>query len=149
MHELYTIHKQDEWDRFHESITEWRKARTSALLLRKDRGFDHGIAAREFSNVPLPKLSVRDVGKRYDLGDGTTIEAVRDVSFDLQEGEICALLGPSGCGKSTVLRLVAGLEDRQPRGNDGGEASTIWRRRLCICMREEMRDDTNALALPH
>ena len=59
----------------------------------------------------VPKLSVRDVGKRYDLGDGTTIEAVRDVSFDLQEGEICALLGPSGCGKSTVLRLVAGLED--------------------------------------
>ena len=33
------------------------------------------------------------------------------MSFDVKEGEICALLGPSGCGKSTVLRLVAGLED--------------------------------------
>jgi NitT/TauT family transport system ATP-binding protein len=59
----------------------------------------------------MPKLSVRGVGKRFDLGDGTSIEAVRDVSFDVREGEICALLGPSGCGKSTVLRLVAGLED--------------------------------------
>jgi NitT/TauT family transport system ATP-binding protein len=59
----------------------------------------------------LAKLSVRCVGKRFDLGDGTAIEAVRDVSFDVREGEICALLGPSGCGKSTVLRLVAGLED--------------------------------------
>jgi ABC-type nitrate/sulfonate/bicarbonate transport system ATPase subunit len=70
--------------------------------------------------MPLPsqmttsraaKLSVRGVGKRYDLGNRMTVEAVRDVSFDVTEGEICALLGPSGCGKSTVLRMVAGLED--------------------------------------
>ena len=60
---------------------------------------------------PPAKLSVRGVDKRYDLGNRTTIEAVRDVSFEVKEGEICALLGPSGCGKSTVLRLVAGLED--------------------------------------
>src|SRR5689334_5015222 len=57
------------------------------------------------------KLSVRKVGKRYDLGDRTTIEAVRNVSFDVMTGEICALLGPSGCGKSTVLRMAAGLEE--------------------------------------
>jgi NitT/TauT family transport system ATP-binding protein len=59
----------------------------------------------------VAKLSVRHVGKSYALGGGGTIEAVRDVSFDVYEGEICALLGPSGCGKSTVLRMVAGLED--------------------------------------
>ena len=63
------------------------------------------------STARLAKLSVRGVGKRYDLGNRTTIEAVRDVSFDVTEGEICALLGPSGCGKSTVLRIVAGLEE--------------------------------------
>jgi NitT/TauT family transport system ATP-binding protein len=57
------------------------------------------------------KLSVRGVGKRYDLGNRTTIDAVRNVSFEVLQGEICVLLGPSGCGKSTVLRLVAGLED--------------------------------------
>ena len=38
------------------------------------------------------------------------IEAVRDVSLEVEEGRILALLGPSGCGKSTVLRLIAGLE---------------------------------------
>jgi NitT/TauT family transport system ATP-binding protein len=59
----------------------------------------------------VAKLSVRNVGKSYALGGGGTIEAVRDVSFDVYEGEICVLLGPSGCGKSTVLRMVAGLED--------------------------------------
>jgi NitT/TauT family transport system ATP-binding protein len=59
----------------------------------------------------VAKLSVRGVGKSFTLGGGGTIEAVRDVSFDVLEGEICALLGPSGCGKSTVLRMVAGLED--------------------------------------
>jgi NitT/TauT family transport system ATP-binding protein len=59
----------------------------------------------------VAKLSVRGVGKRYDLGNRMMIEAVRNISFDVMEGEICALLGPSGCGKSTMLRMVAGLED--------------------------------------
>ena len=35
---------------------------------------------------------------------------LRDISFDVADGEFCILLGPSGCGKSTVLRLIAGLE---------------------------------------
>jgi len=59
----------------------------------------------------VTKLSVRGVGKTYELDRKSTIEAVHNVSFDVMDGEICALLGPSGCGKSTVLRMVAGLED--------------------------------------
>jgi multiple sugar transport system ATP-binding protein len=35
---------------------------------------------------------------------------LKDISFEVADGEFCILLGPSGCGKSTVLRLVAGLE---------------------------------------
>jgi ABC-type nitrate/sulfonate/bicarbonate transport system ATPase subunit len=57
------------------------------------------------------KLSVRGVGKTFQFSGRETIEAVRGVSFDVMENEICALLGPSGCGKSTVLRMVAGLEE--------------------------------------
>jgi NitT/TauT family transport system ATP-binding protein len=57
------------------------------------------------------KLSVRSVSKSFRLNGGRIIDAVHDVSFDVMENEICALLGPSGCGKSTVLRMVAGLEE--------------------------------------
>jgi ABC-type sugar transport system ATPase subunit len=36
---------------------------------------------------------------------------LKDISFEVADGEFCILLGPSGCGKSTILRLVAGLEE--------------------------------------
>jgi len=36
--------------------------------------------------------------------------AVKDISFQVENGEFMVLLGPSGCGKSTVLRMIAGLE---------------------------------------
>jgi len=38
------------------------------------------------------------------------VEAVRELTLRVQEGELLVLLGPSGCGKSTALRIVAGLE---------------------------------------
>ena len=38
------------------------------------------------------------------------VKAVRDVSFQIQSGELVTLLGPSGCGMTTTLRLIAGLE---------------------------------------
>ena len=38
------------------------------------------------------------------------VDAVKDVSFDINQGQLVTLLGPSGCGKTTTLRLIAGLE---------------------------------------
>jgi sulfate transport system ATP-binding protein len=49
-------------------------------------------------------ISVRNLNKRFG-----GFQAVRDVSFDVHEGELVSLLGPSGSGKSTILRTIAGL----------------------------------------
>ena len=54
-------------------------------------------------------LDVRDVRVTYPRKGGD-FEAVRGVSFTLDDGEILALLGASGSGKSSLLRGIAGLE---------------------------------------
>ncbi|MEU2510591.1 ABC transporter ATP-binding protein [Streptomyces syringium] len=53
---------------------------------------------------------IRAEGLRRSFKAGKeTVEAVRDVSFDVRTGELVALLGPNGAGKSTTLRMLATL----------------------------------------
>jgi NitT/TauT family transport system ATP-binding protein len=56
----------------------------------------------------VQRIDVRGLSKSFQLA-GTTIEAVRNVSFGVRRGEFVALLGPSGSGKSTVLNMIATL----------------------------------------
>jgi multiple sugar transport system ATP-binding protein len=43
--------------------------------------------------------------------EGSKESAVKDINFQVDDGEFMVLLGPSGCGKSTILRMIAGLEN--------------------------------------
>ena len=50
-------------------------------------------------------LEVKDLKKNF----GKT-EVIKGISFDVQKGEVVAIIGPSGCGKSTLLRCLNMLE---------------------------------------
>ena len=53
----------------------------------------------------MADVTLQNITKRFK---GVT--ALKDVSFDIKDGEFFVLLGPTGAGKTTTLRVIAGLE---------------------------------------
>jgi NitT/TauT family transport system ATP-binding protein len=80
-----------------------------------DSGIEEGDAMRSAAASPTPGLApgwghggaiVRIAALKKAFGD---LEAIRQLSFDVADGEFVSVLGPSGCGKSTLLMMIAGL----------------------------------------
>ncbi len=62
-------------------------------------------------------ISLEHVGYRYPLGRE---DAVCDVSFQVEQGQVCALLGANGSGKTTICNLIRGFIPRFYRGEPTG-----------------------------
>ncbi len=56
-------------------------------------------------------LEISNLCKTYHT-DEAEIEALKNISFDVHEGEFISIVGPSGCGKSTILSILANLIDK-------------------------------------
>ncbi|MQQ09677.1 sn-glycerol-3-phosphate ABC transporter ATP-binding protein UgpC [Epibacterium sp. SM1979] len=54
----------------------------------------------------MAELKLTNVAKTY----GGSVDVLRDINLDIEQGELIVFVGPSGCGKSTLLRMIAGLE---------------------------------------
>lgn len=84
-------------------------------------------------------VEFRNVAKRYQMGE-VSIEALHDVSFTVEKGEICVIVGQSGAGKTTLLNILGGM-DRLTSGTvrlDGKKISNYSSRRLTLYRRRDI-----------
>jgi NitT/TauT family transport system ATP-binding protein len=70
---------------------------------------EHSLSATDRSDKPGGKISIRNLGKSFTLGE-TRVTALTNVNLEVSPGEFICIVGPSGCGKTTLLRILAELE---------------------------------------
>ncbi|MBN2906984.1 MAG: ABC transporter ATP-binding protein [Rhodobacteraceae bacterium] len=68
-----------------------------------------GARARKGANVKTPVIKADHLDLVFQTNDGP-VQALSDVSLDVEKGDFVSFIGPSGCGKTTFLRCVAALE---------------------------------------
>ena len=84
-------------------------------------------------------VEFRDVGKTYHMGE-VEINALHDVNFEVEKGELVVIVGPSGAGKTTLLNILGGM-DSLTTGKvllDGRMISTLTKKRLTNYRRDDV-----------
>ncbi|MTH98845.1 ABC transporter ATP-binding protein [Roseibium sp. RKSG952] len=103
--------------------------------------------ARDYQSAGGPLVRIRDLDMRFETR-GSMIpsrrkyfDAVRNVSFDIHEGETFGVVGESGSGKSTIARIITGLY--HPSGGSisfaGTELTALKNRKQVLAMRRQMQ----------
>jgi putative ABC transport system ATP-binding protein len=75
------------------------------------------MASHPVGNSNHHLLRLENVGKVFQMGE-VSVEALRNVSLEVREGEFLVMAGPSGSGKTTILNLIGGL--------DGVSSGWLW-----------------------
>ena len=83
-------------------------------------------------------ISVSDVNLTFETNDGP-VNALKNVSMEVNEGDFVSFIGPSGCGKTTLLRVIAALETKHATTETAVEVS------LAEVWGQAMEDGTNTV----
>jgi NitT/TauT family transport system ATP-binding protein len=107
----------------------------------------------------VKKLEARNVSLCYrSERTGETIEALKDISFDLTPGEFVSVVGPSGCGKSTLLNVIDGLlpatngaivVDGKPVTSPGRDRAVVFQEASLLPWRTVLHNVTFGLECHH
>lgn len=78
--------------------------RLKPIVETKSENYGDKVSVENLSG----NIKIKDLSFKYE---GQTVNALSDVSFEIEQGSFVAIVGHSGCGKSTLLRLLLGFED--------------------------------------
>ncbi|UCG70972.1 MAG: ABC transporter ATP-binding protein [Thermoplasmata archaeon] len=84
-------------------------------------------------------IKIRNMSKSYKMGE-VTVHALKDVSLNIEPGQVTIILGPSGCGKTTLLNQIGGI-DSPTKGSiivDGSDISKFNQKALTKYRQEKI-----------